>query len=380
MNKKLFLIFHGRFPSEKAASLFAAKSAEVFGKSQETILLVPKRKGAVTEDPFRYYNVKHTFKVVYIPTIDIFNIPIIGRLGFIVSFFSFSVLALLYLVRSAQWEDIIYSNENLPLLFASFVFKNTFYEMHDFPNKRFYFYYKILLQRVRWVLIHNKWKANKAVEVLGIPRNKIICEINAVELNDFGSNIGMEEARTRLGLNKDIKIVVYTGHLYGWKGANILAEASSMLEEGVVVYFVGGTPEDVSSFKIKYESPSAQFMGHQSHADIPYWQAAADVLVIPNTAKEDISKYYTSPMKLFEYMASGRPIVASRIPAIEEIVTEDDVYFFEPDNSKDLALKVMQAISGENESYNKVARAKNKIQEHSWSKRADRIINFMRSN
>jgi glycosyltransferase involved in cell wall biosynthesis len=54
------------------------------------------------------------------------------------------------------------------------------------------------------------------------------------------------------------------------------------------------------------------------------WQKAADALVLPNTAKEDISKYYTSPMKLFEYMASRRPIVATNIPSITEIINEEN--------------------------------------------------------
>ncbi len=378
IKSKIFLIFHGRFPSEKAASIFAAKSAESFAKHMEVVLVVPRRFGRIKSDPYEFYNVSKSFKIVYLPTIDLFNLPIFGKIAFFVSYLLFSLSTLFYLLFNASKEDIVYSNENLPILFISFFFKNSFYEMHDFPAPRFYFYYKLLLKRVRWILIHNKWKADKAKDVLNVSKGKIICELNAVELSDFGSDILKSDARRKLGIDSEIKMVVYTGHLYGWKGANILADAARMLPESVVVYFVGGTEDDIRAFKLKYKIGNVIFVGHRNHSEIPFWQAAADVLVIPNTAKEDISKYYTSPMKLFEYMASSRPIVASRIPSIEEIVSDDEVYFFEPDDSEDLAKKISLVLSDGYSASARVLSAKGIIQEHSWNKRVDRIIKFIR--
>lgn len=379
MKNNLFLIFHGRFPSEKAASIFAAKSAEAFAEYSNVTLLVPRRLRRINLDPYNFYGVAKKFKIVYLPTIDLFKLPIIGNLAFFVSYVLFSISSFIYILFKSSKDDIVYSNENLPLLFVSLISKNIFYEMHDFPNSKFYFYYKFILRRVKWVLIHNKWKADKATQVLDVSRDKIICELNAVELTNFGINISKEEARSKLEIPNNVKIVVYTGHLYGWKGANVLADASLMLPEDIMVYFVGGTVRDVQSFKVKYERKNIVFVGHRNHSEIPFWQAAADVLVIPNTAKEDISKYYTSPMKLFEYMASGRPIVASKIPSIEEIVSEREVSFFKPDDANDLARVVAYSLEVDSLE-EKIQNSKEKVKKHTWQGRAGRIFGFIKSN
>ena len=61
---KLFLIFHGRFPSEKAASLFAAKSCEAFADcGAEVTLIVPRRFGRAAESPYEYYGKKRNYKI-----------------------------------------------------------------------------------------------------------------------------------------------------------------------------------------------------------------------------------------------------------------------------------------------------------------------------
>src|SRR3989338_7168842 len=92
----------------------------------------------------------------------------------------------------------------------------------------------------------------------------------------------------------------------------------SLLTLNFAVGFVGGTEKDRAKVKVKSEKlknkDNVKIIEHRPHDEIPFWLRAADILVLPNTAIEDISKYYTSPMKLFEYMASGRPIVPSDLP------------------------------------------------------------------
>ncbi|MEK7596493.1 MAG: hypothetical protein AAB450_00010, partial [Patescibacteria group bacterium] len=113
--KNLFLIFHGRFPSEKAASLFAAKSAEAFAdEGIETILVVPRRISRKKTNPYDFYQIKNNFKIVYLPIIDFFNLPLPKVFSFWVSFISFSMSVFFYLVFEARFRDLIYSNESLP--------------------------------------------------------------------------------------------------------------------------------------------------------------------------------------------------------------------------------------------------------------------------
>ncbi len=375
---KLFLIFHGRFPSEKAASLFVAKSCEVFADNNlEVVLLAPRRLFRVKQDYSDYYNLKNNFKVVYLPTIDLFPFRIFSNLSFYVSCLFFSLSVLIYFLFKANRKDIIYSNESLPLLISSFVFDKCYYEVHDFPEKKKNFY-KTLFKNLKGLIVTNKWKLAKIKEIFELPDEKLFYEPNAVDIDEIDINISQVEAREKLNLDKNLYYAVYTGHLYGWKGVDTMAQVADLLSDNIKLVFVGGTDDDIEKFKQKYETKkNIVIIGYVNHSEIPYWQKAADLLILPNTAREDISKYYTSPMKLFEYMASKRPVIASNIPSITEILNENNAYLFEADNSGDLAEKIKFAIENKNESYSLAEQAFQDVQKYTWENRIKRIINFV---
>lgn len=375
---KLFLIFHGKFPSEKAASLFAAKSCESFSDlGLDVTLIVPKRRSNFKKSFSNFYNIKNNFNVVFLPTLDFFGIPVIKYFAFYISLLSFSLSSFIYLFFSAKRDHIVYSNETLPLLLTSVVFPKTFFEVHDYPENKSFFY-QILFKRVKWVLATNKWKAVKLQKKFNINNKKIICEPNAVEIKYFNINITRKKAREKLNLPLDKKIIVYTGHLYSWKGVDTLVEATKLLNKNILVYLVGGTKKDIEKYKkkIKYLE-NIKLVGFRPHSEIPYWQKSANALVLPNTAKENISKYYTSPMKLFEYMASKIPIIASDIPSISEILNDNNAIMFESDNPKNLSEKIIWVFKNRDEG-NKIAKnAFIDAEKYTWKNRAKRIINFI---
>jgi glycosyltransferase involved in cell wall biosynthesis len=380
MPRTLFLLFHGRFPSEKAASLFAAKSAEAFAMLGHKVeVLVPKRKGVNADDAFAYFGLKNNFKIVELPTIDLFEGKF-KRFAFWASFIAFSFSCYRYLKAHSNEGDVVYSNESLPLYVSSFVSSNTFYEMHDFPESKL-MAFKLMLKRMKWVLIHNQWKIKKAKDIFSLPESKILYEANAVDIESFDIKESFKEYRERLKLPLQKKIVVYTGHLYGWKGVDTLALAARDLPEEYLVVFVGGTKDDVESFRRKYGSSNRILIaGHKKHDEIPVWQKAADALVLPNTAKEAISAYYTSPMKLFEYMASRRPIVATDIPSIREIVGPENAIIVEADNPVSLRKGILAATAADPHLETLVNQAFEDVAEHTWIKRAERIIAFTKHN
>jgi glycosyltransferase involved in cell wall biosynthesis len=228
------------------------------------------------------------------------------------------------------------------------------------------------------VLITNAWKRDAIIQQFHITPAKIIMERNAVDLTEFNLHITKKQARQKLMLPDTHYIALYTGHLYTWKGVEVLAQAASLLPQNYLCVFVGGTPHDIDLFSSKYGGcENIKIVGFKPHAEMPLWQKAADVLILPNTSHEQISALYTSPMKLFEYMASGTPIIASDLPSITEILSEKNAILVPPDNSRALANAIIHT-QRHNVSHLSNA-ALQDIMNHSWEKRAERIMMFIKN-
>ena len=374
--RTLFFVYHGRYPSEKAASLFAAKAAEAFGDEGENVVLIVPKLPRSANESFEYYSIRTTFWVVYLPTVDLFRTFLSPKMAFYVSYICFTFVCSVYLIAKARRGDIVYSNGILPLVAAKVLCPGVFYELHDFPERRLWFH-RWSMNRMRGIVIHNKWKLER-VRALGLPAARLFYQPNAVDLDVFDSPITKEEARTRLGLSTDLRMVVYTGHLYSWKGVDTLAEAARLLSDDIHIFVVGGTPPDIRNFRQSYSGISnLSIVGHRNHAEVPVWQKAADVLVLPNTGKENISKYYTSPMKLFEYMASGRPIVATDVPSIMEIVNEDTALICNSDDAASMAAAIKRVFDDPLHAARLATRACQKSKNFTWRARASRILTFI---
>jgi glycosyltransferase involved in cell wall biosynthesis len=99
----------------------------------------------------------------------------------------------------------------------------------------------------------------------------------------------------------------------------------------------------------------------------------ADVLVIPNLPSR-ISAAYTSPLKLFEYMASGRPLVASDLPALREVLRPDDnAVLVAPGSINALAAGIRRVLEDAAFGARLAATARRDAAEYTWDKRAERL-------
>lgn len=137
-------------------------------------------------------------------------------------------------------------------------------------------------------------------------------------------------------------VVGYAGHLYPWKGVDVLIEALAKLP-AVRGLIIGGHPAEQDRRRVEARIDAlglgsrVELTGQLPPADVAGRLAAASILVLPNTSSA-ISERYTSPLKLFEYMALGRAIVASDLPAIREVLTHDvDALLVPPGDAAALA-------------------------------------------
>lgn len=368
---KLAYVANARIPTEKAHGLQIMKMCEQFAKRADAELVVPRRLNPIKDDPFIYYGVNKGFKIKHLPVLDLVKL---GRVGFWIESLFFSLAALIYL--ASKKTDIIYGRDEAPLYFLSFFKKNIFWEAHQ---GRMNIAVKRLLKKSAGVITIS----NGLKEFYKEKRSDIWISPDAVDFDAFNVSLSKEECRRKLNLPPDKKIVLYSGHLYEWKGADLLLEAAKQHptfnnQHSVLFVFVGGTEEDILKFKIKSSKlKNVLVVGRRPHQEIPLWLKASDILILPNSAKEEISRSFTSPMKLFEYMASGAPIIASDLPSIREIVGEKDALFFKADDAQDLADKIKYVFEHEAEARAKAGSARQKVQNYTWRNRAENILNFI---
>lgn len=365
--KHIAYIFYGRYPSEKAHAVFVTKTCEAYAKLGYSVTLFVPDFG----DREKYQNDgRYTFMIKRFPIIDFRKAGWGRKLRFYYAQLQFVRYVQTYLKKQPPTQ--IFTNDELAIMAAGA--KDTIcYELHDFPERNLW-WYRYLLNRADHILITNTPKRTLLVKTFPTLKPTLFVEPNGVDVDQFSVTISKFEARQKLSLPVEEKIILYTGHLYDWKGVDILAEAAAHLDEEYMVYFVGGQPKHVEAFKETHgNNDRITVIGHRPHDEMPLWQKAADVLVLPNTATQDISKYYTSPMKLFEYMASGRPVVAAELPSVTEIVNEQMVTFFTPDDPFSLSEKIKLAAYGKGILPSDEA-VKRFLAHYSWSERAKRIL------
>ena len=125
---------------------------------------------------------------------------------------------------------MLYSRDRIGLFFASLFFKNTVFEIHKI-NRRFFWG---PVKRAKKIVVISRGLKEELVKG-GVSENKILVAGDGVEARDFVVAENAQACRQKLNLPPEEKLVVYTGHLYDWKGVETLALASRFLPEGVKV-------------------------------------------------------------------------------------------------------------------------------------------------
>lgn len=120
----------------------------------------------------------------------------------------------------------------------------------------------------------------------------------------------------------------HVGHLYAGRGGELLIEVARRLPS-IELHFVGGTPGDVARLlALAADLPNVHLHGHRPPSELPRWYASFDVLVAPYQRAVAVrggagdTSGFMSPMKLFEYLAWGRPIVFSDLPVLREVLED----------------------------------------------------------
>lgn len=373
---KLQYISNARIPTEKAHGRQVMKMCEAFAHCDVDVeLVVPYRHNILKMDPFEYYGIAgKAFRIKKLPSIDL---VILGKVGFWIQHLSFLIFAIPYAIFSQA--NIMYSRDICLCFILSVVgVRGVIFEDHEpIRHRRLYAFLLRHIQRKVIVAVNLK----KYYESLGIPTYDICIAPNAVDVEEFDAILPDRLLwNKKYGIEQGKKIILYTGHFYRWKGMYTLIDCSKYLGKNADIVCVGGTKsdyEDARRYVKENNLSNVHIISFLVHKSVIEHMKSADVLVLPNTANEDRSFRYTTPLKLFEYMASGVPIVASRIPSFEQYLHDGkNSALCKPDNSEDLAMKIIKILSDSNCAASFVAAAWNFVKEHTWEKRAKTILAF----
>jgi glycosyltransferase involved in cell wall biosynthesis len=173
-------------------------------------------------------------------------------------------------------------------------------------------------------------------------------------------------------------VAAYAGHLYPWKGVDVFVRALA-LAPSIHGLIIGGHPGEPDRARIEKLiaslglSERVTITGLVPRQEVVPRLTAADVLVLPNAAST-ISERYTSPLKLFEYLTLGRPIVASDLPAIREVLTDGrTALLVPPGNPQALAKALTRVVEDRALGDALGAAARALAPEYSWARRAERL-------
>lgn len=275
-------------------------------------------------------------------------------------------------------DDIIYGRNYYPLYFLTEILRRTprknqpklIYEYHNPINAHFT---NRFFNNIDGVVCITEKLANYTVETHNIERDRVFVAPDGVDLSPY-DGISQSEARRDLNLPLDENIVMYTGHCYEGKGVETLVEAADSLD--ALIYVVGGYKEDIERVKHKTSQPgNVVFTGFVEPSEIPLYQLASDVLVAPYT--ED-SRPWVSPLKLFEYMAAGRPIIASDRKVLQEVLSDGkNALLFEKGDPRALQKTITTVLSSESLQQTLVENIHNSVQKYTWEARARSIIHWI---
>ena len=353
---RLIYIANIRLPTEKAHGLQIMQNCEAFAEAGAEVRLWAARRVNTAEmrnvnDVWAHYGVRQNFQVRRLPCLDLMPfVPADGRASQVLFYVQALTYTLVLLLAALfTHADIYYSRDPLTLLALSLIKprKSLVYEAHMLASGRTAkWIQRQVVRRVSTVIpITRKLKEDLTTETQRVRENpKFLVAHDGIRKERFDNAPSQAEARRQIGWPQEAFIVGYVGRLQTLtadKGVGTLVDA--LAQAGDVALGLVGGPDDMAEAlrqhwsKIGLATNNFLYAGQVAPDKVPLYLAALDVCAIPLPWTTHFA-YYTSPMKLFEYMASGRAIIASNLPSIAEVITDgENALLVQPSDAAALA-------------------------------------------
>ena len=373
----LYYVANVRMPSEKAHGVAIAKMCESLAKAGATVtLVVPRRELSGEKDLFSRYGIDQVFTVKTLPTLDLLRFSQ-SSVAYWFSTLVFYVSVFFLLLAASKKEALLYTRE-APLTCFSFLLPVVLECHHISGNETRYL--RFASRAHKCVVISEALKGKFIAG--GIPEKKVLLAFSAVDLSTFGLTTPKKEARETLAVAPDAQLVMYVGNFTTMgadKGIHHILQALVSVPN---VHFagVGGSEQDIAHYRQEADElgigARVQLHGYAPQRTLALWQRAADILLMPFP---DSHHYRTnmSPLKMFEYMASGRPIIATDLPTIRVALNNHNAVIVPPDDPKSLAREIQRLLDSEADRERLSSRALEDVRQYSWNERAKRVLAFI---
>ncbi len=337
---KLLYVANVRLPTEKAHGLQIVQNCEAFADAGAEVTLWAARRVNTPElravrDVWAHYGIRRNFALRRLPCVDLIALvpertDALARLIFLLQLFTFTLSALVGALFASA--DIFYSRDDLVLLALSLIKPRRMlaYEAHTLAQGRGgRALQRRVVRRVGHVVAVTRKLADDLI-ALGADADQVQVAHDGIRRERFTSVPDQAEARREIGWASDAFVVGYVGRLQTMamdKGVGVLVEALAKVG-GCTLALVGGPDETAAELRQRWielgqDAARFRYAGQVAPERVPLYLSAFDVCAMPFPWTTHFA-YYASPIKLFEYMASRRPLVASNLPSIAEVVADGE--------------------------------------------------------
>ncbi|MBN1559453.1 glycosyltransferase family 4 protein [candidate division KSB1 bacterium] len=388
-----------RLPATLACTIQQMVMCEAFVRGGARVQFVHPFFGVKRHSPaeiYTFYDVTPCFEIGALfsllslskPPVDgkrHVKIPLVGGVSLFISTWIF---ALAMLVRGRLDRPLVVYSRNVIGAAVFLKLKQRLarhkpltivFEAHSLDQQPKRFFHKLLRESDGLICI-TKALRDALVRKYGVSVEKTLVAPDGVRASLLHRPVlAKEEARRRLNITAQ-RLVLYTGQLLPGKGAEVFVEAARYVDENTQFMIVGGHGEYAKQLQDSVRErnlSNVTLTGFVPPTQVPLYQSAADVLVLPATADHAISAY-TSPLKLFEYMAIRRPILASNLAVLQEVLQDGvSALLFQERDAVDLAAKVKLLLDDDELQGRLVHGAWERVQSYTWEERARRILEFI---
>jgi len=389
-----------RIPSEKAHAYQILKMCEAFTQQgTDVTLLYQKRDNSAwtqdIHDVLAYYGVRVPFAM---KQLFCFELPFLGerlaRLQFYAGIVCYLAAAVYFIIFRRKSIDVIYCRDKFSLMvlgvLTAIVRIPFFYEAHDFPQSLVWLQF-LFFQQTNGVIVLTEQLKNRFLQ-RGLPAEKIMVAHDAVDLEQFENNKKkVPDVRALLKIPPEAFLVGYIGRFVTMdkeKGIRELIEAMQhVADTPVPIYLacIGGPMSAVPSYcaiidELGLKRERFTFHDLVPTGDVPSYLAAFDLAAMPFPWTPHYA-FNMSPLKMFEYMAARKPIVATKLPAVMEVLKDGvNAVLVEPGNPAALARGIQHIVLDQAFARKIGENARRDVNNYTWQRRAGKILEFINSS